>query len=74
MYVLRFDLYEGMELRMPPARGLEKLEVEIVWGHQKVCVLLRNAGHSLAGSPKCRFNARHMVFYGSSLRLAPLAG
>lgn len=36
MYVLRFDLYEGLELRMPPARGLEKIEVEIVWGNQKV--------------------------------------
>ncbi len=36
MYILRLDLYEALELRIPPARGLEKIVVEVVWGHNKV--------------------------------------
>lgn len=30
------DLYEALELRIPVARALEKIVVEVVWGHNKV--------------------------------------
>lgn len=36
MYVVRLDLYEALELRIPAARTLEKVMVKLRWGNNKV--------------------------------------